>query len=103
MSCRSRLILSFAIAVLLPGISVAGQEAEHEARFRAADTDNSRSLSLEEVSAGMPKVILKHFDAIDLDSDGQITPEELKQMAARQAELREQRRAERLRRMQRNK
>lgn len=70
---------------------------EREALFRAADLDNSRSLSRSEVEAAMPKVIWRHFDEIDLNADAQLTPEELKTMAARQEQAREQRRAQRMR------
>jgi Ca2+-binding EF-hand superfamily protein len=57
-----------------------------EAQFRAADTDNSGSLSRDEVrKAGMPAAILDHFDDIDTNHDGQLTPEEL--MAAYEKRL----------------
>ena len=49
-----------------------------EEQFRAADTDNSRSLSREEAeSGGLPASIRDHFEDIDTDHDGQLTPEEL--------------------------
>ena len=90
------------LAVTPPLVCASEQAQEHEARFRAADVDNSRSLNRAEVAAGMPKVIANHFADIDLDGDEEITPEELQTMAMRQAQEREQRRAERLRRMQRH-
>lgn len=49
-----------------------------EARFRAADTDNNRELTLEEAKkGGLPAAILDHFDEIDADHNGQLSPEEL--------------------------
>ena len=49
-----------------------------EQRFRAADTDNSRTLSREEcIKAGLPSSIIDNFDKIDTNHDGVLSPEEL--------------------------
>ncbi|HWU69245.1 MAG TPA: EF-hand domain-containing protein [Stenotrophobium sp.] len=49
-----------------------------EQRFRAADTDHSRTLSRAEcVKAGLPASIIDNFDRIDANHDGQLSPEEL--------------------------
>ncbi|MGJ8667965.1 MAG: hypothetical protein ACSHXK_00640 [Oceanococcus sp.] len=102
MPCRHSLFLVLLFAAVSQGLAASDDALEHEARFRAADSDSSRSLNRAEVEAGMPKVIHNHFTDIDLDGDDEITPEELQIMAAQQLKQREQRRAERLRRMQRN-
>lgn len=57
-----------------------------EKQFHAADIDNSRSLTREEAKkAGLPAAIMDHFEDIDTDHDGQLTPEEL--MAAYEKRL----------------
>ena len=68
-----------------------------ERRFRAADTDGDRMLDHAEARKGLPKVLVRRFDAIDLDDDGRITPEELWAMHEREVAARKQRRQERLR------
>lgn len=69
---------------------------EWERRFREADLDNSRSLDRAEAQAGLPKVLSRNFDRIDLNRNGRITPEELWAMHEREVAAREKRRAERL-------
>lgn len=68
----------------------------HKARFRAADTDNSRGLSREEVKASLPLVLLRHFDEIDTDANGELSPDELVAMRKREDARREARRQSRL-------
>ena len=70
-------------------------KAEWEQRFRAADKDASRSLDRDEAAAGLPKVLSRHFDDIDTDHSGAITPEELWEMHRREVAEREKRRAAR--------
>lgn len=49
-----------------------------EQRFRDADQDRSRSLTLAEArAAGLPHRLIARFDQIDADADGTLTPEEL--------------------------
>ena len=48
-----------------------------------------------EAKAGLPKILFEHFDDIDLDHDGRITPEELWAMHEREVVERERRRAAR--------
>jgi hypothetical protein len=63
-----------------------------EAQFRAADLDQSKGLSLAEArKAGLPAAILDHFNDIDVDHDGQLTPQEL--MAVYEKRLASQRNA----------
>ncbi|MBI3171062.1 MAG: hypothetical protein HYZ32_00525 [Hydrocarboniphaga effusa] len=69
---------------------------EWESRFRLADKDNSRSLDRAEAQAGLPKILSRNFDRIDLDRSGSITPAELWAMHEREVAAREKRRAERL-------
>lgn len=74
----------------------AALKQQWEERFRRADRDYSRSLDRAEAEAGLPKVLFRHFDAIDLDRDAQITPEELWAMHLREVAQREARRAARV-------
>ncbi len=65
-------------------------------RLKAADTDGNGLISREEAKA-LP-MIAKHFDEIDTNQDGQISPEELRafhqKMRAQHDQEREQRFAE---------
>lgn len=57
-----------------------------EQRFRDADVDQSRGLSVEEMqAAGLPRRMVSRFGEIDTDHDGEVTPEEL--LTAREKEL----------------
>lgn len=67
-------------------------KADWEQRFRAADKDQSRSLDRQEAAAGLPKVLARHFDDIDTDHSGAITPEELWAMHQREVVERQKRR-----------
>jgi Ca2+-binding EF-hand superfamily protein len=71
----------------------AALKKQWEERFRAADKDHSRSLDRDEAKAGLPKVLYKHFDEIDTNHDGVITPEELWAMHEREVAQRKQRRS----------
>ena len=51
-------------------------------RLKAADTNGDGLISRAEAQAALPR-LAKHFDQIDVNHDGQISPEELK--AAHQA------------------
>ncbi|HUS25182.1 MAG TPA: hypothetical protein VM369_09545 [Candidatus Binatia bacterium] len=89
------------LAALLPLAAAAAApdaklRAEWEQRFRAADLDHSRSLDRKEAAAGLPKVLSRHFDEIDTDHDGGLTPKELWALHQREERERERRRAERL-------
>jgi hypothetical protein len=57
----------------------AGQDAGHGpmARLKAADTNGDGLISKAEAQASLPR-LYKHFDEIDTNHDGQISPEELK-------------------------
>jgi hypothetical protein len=46
-------------------------------KFKAADTNGDRKLSKEEMQKGMPR-LAEHFDEIDSNHDGQVTPAEMK-------------------------
>ena len=60
-----------------------------EARFKAADADHDRLLTLDEAkNARLPGRLLKRFADIDTDRDGRLSPEEL--LAVQQARLNEQ-------------
>jgi Ca2+-binding EF-hand superfamily protein len=69
---------------------------EWEARFRAADKNGDGRLDRAEAEAGLPKVLFRHFDRIDLDGDGYLTPEELWAMHEREVAERERRRTARV-------
>ena len=77
------------------------QEPDRQAQFRRADVDSSKSLSREEVANGLPRIIHARFDEIDLNHDDLLTPDELRALQQRQAELREERRAQRLKDLRR--
>jgi len=49
-----------------------------EERFRAADKDGDGALSMPEAQAAGLNRIIDHFDQIDLNKDGKITIEELR-------------------------
>jgi hypothetical protein len=76
-------------------------EPDREAQFRRADVDNNRSLSRQEVEDGLPRIIHARFDEIDLNADDHLTPDELRALQERQAQLREERRAQRMRDLKR--
>lgn len=94
------------LAVLLPpGLQaaeapVANPDArlkqQWEQRFREADKDRSRSLDRAEAEQGLPKILYRNFDQIDLNADRRITPEELWAMHEREVAERERRRAARV-------
>jgi len=81
-----------AMAQAPPEAPDAKLKAAWEQRFRAADLDNSRSLDRTEAAAGLPKVLSRHFDDIDTDHSGAITPEELWAMHQREVAERQKRR-----------
>ena len=61
---------------------------QRRANIRKADTDGNRALSYDEAAAaGMDKLV-KHFDKVDTDGDGEITRNE---MSAARQQLRERR------------
>lgn len=84
---------------LCPVVSVVAAP-DHETQFRVADVDRSRGLSRSEVEAGLPRVLLKHFDSIDADGNGELSPEELIAMREEQAKARAARRAQRVQELQ---
>jgi Ca2+-binding EF-hand superfamily protein len=57
-------------------IVVAAPEGHGHDRFKAADTNGDGKISREEAKA-LPR-LAKHFDEIDADHDGQITPDEMR-------------------------
>lgn len=74
----------------------AALKKDWEQRFRAADKNHDRKLDRAEAKAGLPKILYEHFDDIDTNHDGRITPEELWAMHEREVAAREQRRAARV-------
>lgn len=62
-------------------VQAAGQNAQIEARFKAADKDADGKLTLEEAKAGMPR-IAANFDKIDSDKKGYLTLEQIEAVAA---------------------
>lgn len=86
MKIRSTILLILA-AVILPAATQAqsqqgkGQRPDPAEMFAKMDTDESGTLSVDEVQGRMKE----HFDEIDSDNDGELTKEELK--AAREARM----------------
>ncbi len=58
------------------------QQARAADHFRKTDADGNGSLSRAEAEKGMPRLV-RHFDMIDANKDGQLSPDELS--AARKA------------------
>ncbi len=65
-------------SALLPAVShAAGDRAARAAeRFKRADSDGNGTLSRAEAEKGAPR-FAKHFDAIDANRDGQVSPAEI--------------------------
>lgn len=53
------------------------KKEEFAARFKAADKDGDGALTRQEAEAGKMPMVAKHFDQIDTNHDGKITPEEM--------------------------
>jgi Ca2+-binding EF-hand superfamily protein len=69
-----------AALALAPALSVAaatGGGMRSPEQFRSADTDGNGMLSRAEVQRAVPRLV-QHFDAIDVNRDGQISPEEIR-------------------------
>lgn len=69
-----------AALLLAPAIALAattGKNARLAEQFRRADADGNGMLSRAEAERAAP-LLAKHFDAIDADRDGQISPEEIR-------------------------
>lgn len=92
-----RLVALAVLVYAMPGAAADSRyDPTHKARFRAADQDDSRGLSRAEVEAALPRVLLRHFDEIDTDADGELSPDELVAMRERESAHREARRQARL-------
>lgn len=52
------------------------RQARADARFKKADADGNGALSRAEAEKGMPRVV-RHFDDLDANKDGQLSREEL--------------------------
>jgi Ca2+-binding EF-hand superfamily protein len=80
---QSRIHLPAALIAALLGLqpsvyaASSGTDARLSAQFRKADADHNGMLSRAEVQRGVPW-LAKHFDAIDVNRDGQITPDEIR-------------------------
>jgi hypothetical protein len=76
---KTMLTLLAAIGLAGAGaMAVAAPEAHAGmARLQAADTNGDGLISKAEAQASLPR-LAKHFDRIDTNHDGQISPEELK-------------------------
>lgn len=60
---------------------------KREQQFRAADLDQSRSLTRTEIeTAKLPAALLRRFAEIDTNGDGALTPEELEAVQNRRIE-----------------
>ena len=59
-------------------------------RLKAADANGDGLIDRAEAEAGLPR-LAKHFDKLDADGDGKLSPEEMRAMAAQMAERRRNR------------
>jgi Ca2+-binding EF-hand superfamily protein len=73
---KSLLILTAAGLLSAATVAIAAPEGRGMDRLRAADTNGDGMISREEAQA-LPR-LAKHFDEIDADHNGQITPEEMR-------------------------
>ena len=62
-------------------VLASGSAGAQDSRFARADTDRNGALSRAEVDRGLPG-IAPHFDEIDRNRDGSLTPEELRAWSA---------------------
>ena len=92
------LLLFTAMAAAQPAPTEPDQnlKTKWEQQFRAADKNNDRALDRAEAEAGLPKMLSRNFDKIDLNANHRITPEELWAMHQREVAARDKRRAERV-------
>ena len=83
-------IFTFCVACSLLAVSIdasaqrisAEQKQAVQERFQAADSNGDGLISKAEADAKLPRVA-KHFAKLDANSDGKLSPEEFKQLAAR--------------------
>ncbi len=72
------IVFATAMCVALPALAAALGSGEKLAqRFRVADADGNGMLSVAEAEASLPRLAM-YFDAIDVNRDGQISPEEIR-------------------------
>ena len=69
-----------------------GKKGKARAHLKKMDTDGNKEISLEEAEAANAERLLEHFEQIDSNGDGSVTPDE---MRAHGQAKREERRAER--------
>jgi len=86
-------ICGLAISALLAGHAFAGDgprgDAMHD-QFMKADTDGDGRVSRAEAAAAADKHVSEWFDKLDLNKDGYVTPDEIKQAhEARRAQMKE--------------
>ena len=70
------IITALALAPVL-SVAATGAGMRTPEQFRGADTDGNGMLSRAEVDRAAPR-LAQHFDAIDVNRDGQISPEEIR-------------------------
>ena len=68
---------------------------ERLSRIQAADTDGNGALSLSEAKAANMPWLVRNFDAIDANDDGQVTPDEIRAFRQKRMEQRAQTREQR--------
>jgi len=71
------MIAALALAPALSVAAAAGGGMRSSDQFRGADADGNGMLSRAEVDRAAPR-LAQHFDAIDVNRDGQISPEEIR-------------------------
>ena len=89
-----------AVGMAIAGAAHAGGDGTHDpmARLKKADTNGDGMISREEAKAGLPQ-LYKHFDEVDTNHDGQVTAEELQAFHQKMQAARQQKAAERFKKL----
>lgn len=71
-----------------PQSNAASSRSNFDTRFKAADKDGDHALTREEAQAGKMTGIAEHFEEIDANHDGKVTPDEFRDYLKRRLRTR---------------